>query len=125
MKAPEGIAGNFVLYALGFSSVAFDGHAGPWRREDVQAIGGADLMDAEEMSAIAYYDDAMKAVGASNDGEAADGLISTGAFGLGDGVRLGNAGADEILLADSALRELVTALAAQNDDERSDAAAVE
>ena len=125
MKAPEGVAGNFVLYALGFSSVAFNGYAGTRRREDVQAIGGADLMDAEEMSAITYYDDAMKAVGASNDGEAADGLISTGAFGLGDGVRLGNAGADEILLADSTLRELVTALAAQNDDERSDAAAVE
>jgi len=125
MKAPEGIAGNFVLYALGFSSVAFNGYARTRRSEDVQAIGGADLMDAEEMSAITYYDDAMKAVGACNDGEAADGLISTGAFGLRDGVRLGNAGADEILLADSALRELVTALAPQNDDERSDAAAVE
>ena len=58
MKAPEGIAGNFVLYALGFSSVAFNGYARTRRSEDVQAIGGADLMDAEEMSAITYYDDA-------------------------------------------------------------------
>ena len=125
MEAPEGVAGDLVFYALGFSGVAFDGYARARRGENVEAVGGADLMDAEEMGAIADDDDAMKTIGAGDYGETAHGLVGAGAFGFSDGVGLGNAGADEVLLADCTFRELVAAVAAEGDDERGDAAAVE
>lgn len=125
VEEPQGVAGDFVLYALGLSGVAFDGYAGAGRGEDIEAVGSADLMDAKEVSAIAYNDDAMEAVGAGYDGQSADGLIRAGALGLCDGVGFGNAGANEILLPDGTLRELIATLSTEDDDERGDASAIE
>ena len=38
VEAPEGVAEDLVLNALGFVGVAFDGHAGTRRGQDVEAV---------------------------------------------------------------------------------------
>ena len=63
-----------MLDAFAFAAGTFDGNAGAGRGEHVEAVGGADLVNAEEVGAIADDDDALEIVGAGNDGEAVDGL---------------------------------------------------
>src|ERR1700761_27070 len=45
--APERIAENFVREALGFERVVFNGGAGTGRGENIEAVGGADGVNAE------------------------------------------------------------------------------
>ena len=102
MKAPEGVAEDFVLHALGFAGVAFDGNAGARRSEHAESVGCADLMDAEEMGGIAHNDNAPEVIGACDDCQSPDRFVGTGAFGFGDDVRIGNTCSDEVIAADGA-----------------------
>ena len=60
-----------MLNALSLAGVAFNRDAGARRGKHVEAVGGADLVNAEEVGAVADDDDAMQAVGAGDYGEAA------------------------------------------------------
>jgi len=116
VEPPEGVAEDFVLHALSFAGVAFDLDAGTRRSEHIEAVGGAYLVNAEEVGTVADDDDAMQAVGSGDDGKAMDRLVGAGAFGFGDDVRLGNPGAFKVLLAHGSFGELVAAIAAESDD---------
>jgi hypothetical protein len=125
MEAPEGIAEDLVLDTFALAGGAFDGDPGAGRGEDVEAVGSADLVNAEEVGGVADNDDALEIVGTGNDGEAVDGFVGARAFGFGDDVGVRDAGADQILLANAALGVLVAAITAEGDDEWGDSAAVE
>ena len=113
-----------MLHALGLAGVAFDLDARARRGEHIEARGGANLVDAEQMGGVADNDNAAQIVGACDDGEAPDGLVGAGAFGFGNDVGLGNTCANQVILPDLALGELVAAIPAQGYDERCDPTAV-
>ena len=114
-----------MLYALCLAGIAFNRYARARRGKHVEAVGGADLVNAEEVSAVADHDNATHSVGAGDDRETLDRFIGAGALGFSDDVRLGNTCAFKILLSHSAFGILIAAIAAESDDERSDSAVIE
>ena len=114
-----------MLDAFEFPRSAFDGHAGPGRGEYVEAFGGADFVNPEEMRPVADDHQAAQPVGAGDHGDTAGRVLGVAALGLGDDGLLGDAHGHQVLAAHGALVVLVAAVAAQGDDERSDAVMVE
>jgi len=114
-----------VLDALTLAGGAFDRHAGAGRRKYVKTVGGANLVNAEEVGGIADDDDALKVVRAGYDSKTMDRLIGAGAFSFGDDVGVRYPSTDEVLFTDAALGVLVATVSAQSDDQRGDTATVE
>ena len=114
-----------MLDAFAFAAGTFDGNAGAGRGEDVEAVGGTDLVNAEEVGGITDDDNALEIVGAGNDGEAADRLsvlvLSVSAMMS----ESGTPAPTRYCCPTAAFGVLVTAVATQSDDERGDAATVE
>ena len=122
VKAPEGVAQNLVLDPLGFAGAAFDGHAGTRRGEHVQAVGGADRVNAEQVRAVADDHQAAQAVGAGDHGDAAP---TPSVLRLSVSAMMADSGTPMLIRYSRptrALGELVAAVAAQRDDQRRDAA---
>ena len=103
METPECVAQNLVFNTFCFAGIAFDGDAWTRRGQDIEAVGRAYLVNAEQMGRVADNDDAAQIIGAGDDREAMDGLVGAGALGFGDDVGLGNADAYQVLFADLAL----------------------
>ena len=124
-EAPQGVAEDFVLNALSLTGIAFNRYAWARRGKHVEAIRGADLVNAEQVSAVADHDNAMHSVGSGDDRETLDGFIGARALGFSDNVGLGNTSAFKILLPHGAFGILIAAIAAESDDERRDSAVIE
>lgn len=102
VKAPEGVTQDLVLNPFGFAGVAFDGHAGTRRGQDVEAVRGTYLVNAKKMGSVADDHDTSQLIGVGDDRESMDGLVRTRAFGLGNNVGLGNADSLEVFFSDRA-----------------------
>ena len=71
VQAPQGVAEDFVRHALDLERAVSGLGRGAGRGEHIEAFGGADGVNAEQVRAIADDDQAAQPVGARDDGDAA------------------------------------------------------
>src|ERR1039457_1362832 len=118
IEPPGRVAENLMLDTLSLFFAALDSHTRPGRGEHVQAVGGADFMNAEEMRSVADDDQPPQAVGAGNHGDAAGRLLGVAALGFGDDVALRYTHAHQVLAAHGTFVVLVAAVSTQGDGGR-------
>src|ERR1035437_9602737 len=122
VQPPERVAQNLMGEAIDFRSPPLDGDVRPGRRKDVKTIGGANLMDPEQMRSIADDYEPAQTVGVGNHSNPAGRFLRIAAPGLGDDCGFRNAHDHQVFASHRAFGILVAAVSTQRDDEWSDAA---
>lgn len=118
VQPPGRIAGDFVSDTT--EMVPFRDRTAERARGciDVESVGSADLVDAEEVCTVADDVDGAEMVLAGDDGEAGDRLLGIVTVGFGDDVRLWNAVLHEVIAADATFGVLVASLFAAKSDQK-------
>lgn len=102
MEPPGGVTGDFVGNAP--EVVPLRDGAAEWTRRcvDMQSVGFAQLVNAEQVGAVADDVDGVKIVLDGNEGKGRNRLLSVVAVGFGNDMGLGNAVGYEVIATDAA-----------------------
>lgn len=118
VEPPQRVAEYLAKNAFALLRIAIDCTARAGRRENVQAIGGADLVNPEKMCPIADDDQPAQPIRTGDHGNAVSRFLGVAALGLSDDGDCGNAGTHQVLAAYGALAVLVATVAPERDDQR-------
>ena len=125
MQAPQRVSHNLMPHRIAFSRTLLCGlQARPRRGQHIQAVSGADGMDAEHVHGVADHHQTPQMIGTRDHSQPLHRLRRAGAVRFRDDRRFRHARAHQVLLAHAALGVRVAACAAQGDEQRRDTAII-